>query len=135
MADQIRANEVLVGTRKGLFTLARGASGHDVSDVAFLGVPVSAVLRDPRDGTTYAALDHGHFGTKLLWTLEAGHADAPGRIWAGTIPGGLFRSDDRGDTWALDRALWDDPSRTTWTGGGYDYPGVHSVCTDPRDAE
>ena len=59
------ADQVLVGTRKGLFTLARGASGYDVVETAFLGVPVSAVLADGRDGTTYAALDHGHFGTKL----------------------------------------------------------------------
>src|SRR4029079_16466724 len=147
-----------------------------VVETAFLGVPVSAVLADGRDGTTYAALDHGHFGTKLhrrdavgewielpppespsqpegevdiepfrqipipwatklLWTLEAAPPDAPGRVFGGTIPGGLFRSEHSGDSWELDRSLWDDPARKEWTGGGYDYPGLHSVCTDPRDAD
>src|SRR6185295_19909519 len=38
---------------------------------------------------------------KLAWTLVAGHASEPGTIWCGSIPGGLFRSDDRGDSWAL----------------------------------
>src|SRR4051812_4865856 len=30
----------------------------------------------------------------LVWTLEAGGPDEPGVLWAGTIPGGLFRSRD-----------------------------------------
>ena len=34
--------------------------------------------------------------TQLGWTVEPGHADEPGVLWCGTIPGGLFRSDDRG---------------------------------------
>ena len=34
-----------------------------------------------------------------IWSLEAGGADEPGVLWAGTIPGGLFRSDDGGSSW------------------------------------
>jgi hypothetical protein len=169
---------VLVGTRKGLFTVDRAGTGargpYDIVATEFLGSPVSAVLTDARDGTTYVALDHGHFGTKLhrrdpggeftevavpeyperpadatdinpmsnlpvpwalqlLWTLEPGHADRPGELWAGTIPGGLFRSPDRGDSWELVRSLWDHPDRSQWMGGGYDWAGMHSVSVDPRD--
>lgn len=69
----------------------------------------------------------------LLWSLEHGGSDEPGRLWAGTIPGGLFRSDDAGESWQLVRALWDQPSRAQWFGGGYDQPGIHSICVDPRD--
>ena len=71
---------------------------------------------------------------KLLWTLAAGGADQPGRLWAGTIPGGLFRSDDRGQSWHLVRSLWERPERDRWFGGGYDWPGIHSICVDPRDS-
>jgi hypothetical protein len=71
---------------------------------------------------------------KLVWSLEAGGSDQPGRLWAGTIPGGLFRSDDRGDSWSLVRSLWDRPERLQWFGGGFDAPGIHSICIDPRDA-
>jgi hypothetical protein len=70
----------------------------------------------------------------LLWALEAGAPHEPGRLWAGTIPGGLFRSDDGGVSWTLVRALWDRPERAGWFGGGYDAPGIHSICVDPRDA-
>jgi len=69
-----------------------------------------------------------------IWALEAGGADQPGALWAGTIPGGLFRSDDCGDSWTLVRSLWDRPERAEWFGGGYDAAGIHSVCVDPRDS-
>ena len=72
---------------------------------------------------------------KLVWSLAAGGADQPGVLWAGTLPGGLFRSDDRGDSWQLVRALWDVPQRAEWMGGGYDVPGIHSICVDPRDSD
>lgn len=70
----------------------------------------------------------------LIWTLEPGGDDQPGRLWAGTIPGALFRSDDRGDSWQLVQGLWDLPERPNWFGGGYDEPGIHSILVDPRDS-
>ena len=36
-------------------------------------------------------------------------------------------------TWRLNTALWDNPKRLEWVGGGADYPGIHSVSVDPRD--
>ncbi len=66
----------------------------------------------------------------LIWSMEV---DSAGRLWCGTLPGGLFSSDDRGESWQLNHALWDQPSRKNWFGGGYDSPGIHSICIDPRD--
>jgi hypothetical protein len=68
-----------------------------------------------------------------IWSLEPGLAGQPGVLWAGTLPGGLFRSGDRGETWELMRGLWDHPDRKAWMGGGAEYPGIHSICVDPRD--
>ncbi len=117
-----------VATRKGLFSLSAD-NGWAIGTPAFLGDPIVAVLDDARDGTVYAALNLGHFGTKLqrstdrgktweecavpsyadvsapprpadadpaqpapepptlkmLWTIEAGGANQPGRLWAGTL--------------------------------------------------
>ncbi|WP_150671505.1 VPS10 domain-containing protein [Pandoraea anhela] len=70
----------------------------------------------------------------LLWSLEAAGPDAPGVLWAGTIPGGLFRSDDHGRRWELVQSLWDRPERAEWMGGGYDHAGIHSICIDPHDS-
>jgi hypothetical protein len=74
------------------------------------------------------------WSVQLVWSLEAGGPDEPGALWAGTIPGGLFRSPDRGESWELVTSLWQRPDRLEWTGGGYDHPGIHSICVDPRDS-
>ena len=55
-------------------------------------------------------------------------------IWCGTLPGGLFRSTDHGQSWQMLRALWEHPKRKQWMGGGADLPGIHSICVDPRDS-
>ena len=70
----------------------------------------------------------------MIWCLEAGGADQPGVLWAGTIPGGLFKSRDRGSSWELVDSLWQRPERANWFGGGYDQPGIHSICVDPRNS-
>ncbi|MBU3068244.1 hypothetical protein KOI40_00250 [Aestuariicella sp. G3-2] len=87
-----------------------------------VAVPVYPVTEGEADGASL----------ELIWSLEA---DAKGRLWAGTIPGGLFVSRDWGDSWQLNKALWTDPSRSEWFGGGYDAPGIHSICIDPRNPD
>ena len=66
-----------------------------------------------------------------LWSLESDGS----RLWAGTIPGGLFTSSDRGASWRLVEGLWNRPERLEWGGGGYDHPGIHSIAIDPRDPQ
>ncbi|QDU93983.1 WD40/YVTN/BNR-like repeat-containing protein [Lignipirellula cremea] len=70
-----------------------------------------------------------------IWSLESAGPDQPDALWAGTIPGGLFRSEDRGQSWSLVSTLWDRPERLHWFGGGKDQPGIHSICVDPRDSK
>jgi hypothetical protein len=71
------------------------------------------------------------WSVEMLWSLATGAAE--GQLWCGTIPGGLFVSRDHGDSWQLVESLWNRPERAKWFGGGYDWPGIHSVCPDPRD--
>lgn len=70
----------------------------------------------------------------LIWSLETGGADQPGVLWCGTLPGGLFRSNDAGASWTMMRSLWNRPERKRWFGGGFDWPGIHSIIVDPRDS-
>jgi hypothetical protein len=155
------SDRMLVATRKGLFTLERRGAGWTTSLIGFTGIPVTNALRDS-NGVIYAALKHGHFGPKLhrsdddgrtwrelaapsfpadaagapslfqIWTLEPGGPHHPDRLWIGAIPAGLFRSDDRGESWQLVPSLWNVPERQRWFGGGYDAAGIHSVSPDPR---
>ena len=62
-----------------------------------------------------------------IWSLVPGHASKPGEMWCGTIPGGLFHSTDSGESWSLNRPLWDREERHQWFGGGEDYPGIYPV--------
>src|SRR5690606_36474167 len=86
-----------------------------------------------------------------IWSMAFGSAAQKGRIYAGTIPGGLFVSDDGGDSWELNRPLWNHASRggdlfkgeatseNLWTGtpASVDYgifePGIHSIIVDPQN--
>ena len=159
------SDRILVATRKGLIIFAREGGEWSIVARDFPGVAVTAALHDRRDGTLYAVLRHGHFGSKLhrsddagtswqeleapgfpadaagapalfqVWTMEAGAPEQSGRLWAGAIPAGLFRSEDRGESWQLVRSLWDVPERPKWFGGGYDDAGIHSISLDPRDPE
>ncbi|WP_375740363.1 WD40/YVTN/BNR-like repeat-containing protein [Pseudomonas boanensis] len=84
----------------------------------------------------FSVADDGEDGPSvdMIWCLEPGGTDQPGTLWAGTIPGGLFRSRDHGDSWQLVDSLWQRPERANWFGGGYDQPGIHSISVDPRDS-
>ncbi len=72
---------------------------------------------------------------KKIWALAPGGTDQPGVLWCGTIPGGLFKSSDDGQSWQLVESLWNEPRRAKWFGGGADWPGIHSICVDPRDSD
>jgi len=66
------SNRILVATKKGLFTIDRSDGRWGIARMAFLGDNLSMVLPDSRDGTTYAALDLGHFGAKLHRSRDGG---------------------------------------------------------------
>ncbi len=150
-----------LATRKGLIELRRQGHAWRIAHTSFLGDPVSMLLPPQPDGSMLAALNLGHFGVKLhasrdggrqwaelaapvypsqppdatgpawklgmVWSLAAAH----GTLWAGTLPGGLFRSADMGAHWQLVESLWNLPERLAWFGGGYDAPGIHSICPHP----
>jgi photosystem II stability/assembly factor-like uncharacterized protein len=125
------------------------------------GQPVPYAVRDPRDGSIWASIDHGHWGSKLsrstddgatfqevtppkypaetgktaryYWVLQPGHRSEPNVFWVGTEPGGLFKTSDQGKSWTLVQGLWDLCVKDKWTGGGRDEPGIHSILIDPKD--
>jgi photosystem II stability/assembly factor-like uncharacterized protein len=85
----------------------------------------------------------------MLWHMAFGPS---GRIYVGTIPGGLFVSEDGGERFELNRPLWNHESRggdlfagagngkTHWFGtpaseGGEFAPGIHSITADPRNPD
>lgn len=58
-------DRLLVSSRKGMFEIVQRSGDWEIERVSFLGDNVSITHFDRRDGKTYVALDHGHFGAKL----------------------------------------------------------------------
>lgn len=153
--------EVLVGTKKGLIVL-RGPRGRAMEAMSrqFPGQVVEYAMRDPRSGLYYASVTHGQFGPHVyiaedpagewkqaegpafpegtdasvdrVWVIRPGLDD--GVLWAGVAPAALFKSEDSGHTWQLNRALWDHPTRPDWE-GGLGGLCLHSICQWPGAAK
>jgi hypothetical protein len=85
---------------------------------------------DDRDGNGRTV----EWRVEMIWSLAAADPNRPDALWCGTLPGGLFHSEDGGSSWELNRPLWDHPDRRRWFGGGAEIPGLHSICVDPRDS-
>jgi photosystem II stability/assembly factor-like uncharacterized protein len=153
--------ELVVGTKKGLFVL-EGEPGaeFEVKARAFAGEPVEYAMRDAQSGRLFAAMTSPLYGPKLFyaddasgeWTqadgvaLPEGGDQALERIWIvvageeeGTLymggdPGVLFESSDGGESWQLNQALWEEPSRPKWQPGGGGLC-LHSIVTWPGDPD
>ena len=65
-----------------------------------------------------------------VWQLVPGCED--GVVYAGTEPAAVFRSTDRGETFTLERALWDHPHRLDWN-AGFGGQAFHTVLPHPSD--
>jgi photosystem II stability/assembly factor-like uncharacterized protein len=153
--------ELLVGTKKGLFMLEGEPGGaFEVTARALAGQPVEYAMRDRRTGRLLASVTSPFYGPKIwqaddaageweqgggvelpegedaalerIWVIVAGEAE--GTLLAGGDPGVLFHSDDGGASWALDRTLWDHPTRPQWQPGGGGLC-LHSIVPWPGDPD
>ena len=66
------SNILMLGTRKGTVIFDRVQSGWRPRPIEHAGIPVCFATRDPRDGTLWASLDHGHWGPKLSRSRDGG---------------------------------------------------------------
>ncbi len=66
-----------------------------------------------------------------VWSVQA--AAEPDALWAGVSEAALFRSDDGGQTWAMNTALESHPTRNDWIPGAGGLC-VHTIIPDARDA-
>lgn len=94
-----------------------GATWHEVTPPAF---PAS----DQKDAP--AVLN--------IWAMEPAGSDMPGTIYVGTVPAGIFRSDDKGLTWVMNEPFMALPERSQWGGAGNDTPALNSISLHPRDS-
>ncbi|MFW6079711.1 MAG: WD40/YVTN/BNR-like repeat-containing protein [Gemmatimonadota bacterium] len=155
---------LLVGTRRGLFTLRSDPERERwrVSGPALEGREVYHAVFDPRDGdTAWAATRHDVWGAHVhrsddrgerwrtleaapshadergldaIWHLAPGPADSPDTLLAGIQPAGLFVSHDAGASWRPFPALDGHPTRDAWQPAGGGL-ALGSIAVDPRDTD
>lgn len=126
-----------------------GATWQDATQIAY---PEGArYLAPPDPGTADEGAANAVKEARLLnlWTIAFGPG---GHVYVGTIPGGLFVSRDGGESFELNRPLWNHESRggdlfagdgtgkTEWFGtpaseGGEFAPGIHSIVVHPTHPE
>jgi photosystem II stability/assembly factor-like uncharacterized protein len=153
---------VMIGTRKGLW-LARSEDRESwqLQGPLFDMEDVYSCCIDTRGGTVrlFASPSSSWVGPKLMHSDDLGQSWQEGKIgfpedtgvsldrvwqvqpgvgdhtvWAGTEPGAVFKSDDRGETFELVRGLWEHPHRPEW-GAGYGGQAFHTIIPHPTDPD
>ena len=155
------AEVILAGTKKGLFILRGGDGKWSVDGPHIKRFAVYHAVRDPRDESLYACAnffggatvhrstdggktwdrseavglpEESELKLNALWHIRPGHESQPGVLWLGGDPGVLFRSEDSGATWEVNRGLLEHPTRERWQPGA---GGMccHSIQLDPSDPQ
>jgi len=128
------SSEVLVGTREGVVTIERPASGSEwrVNHRALTDKHISAIIKEPESGLTFAgafsgsvhvSADNGKTwelrGNGLtetnVYSLASRRVNGRARLFAGTEPAHLFASDDLGLNWSEVSSLRSVPSVPKWS--------------------
>ena len=71
---------------------------------------------------------------KQIWQIAEGHQSEPDTLYCGVEPAALFKSTDAGETWSLERGLFDHPHRTQWMPGGGGLC-LHTILPDPSNVD
>ena len=75
-------------------------------------------------------------GTSLknIWQIAPGRPDEPDTLYCGVEPAALFETRDGGESWFLNRPLFDHPHRARWlpSNGGL---ALHTIVCDPLDSQ
>jgi len=87
--------------------------------------PQQAPIRFPFDTGT---------SLKNIWQIALGRREEPDVLYCGVEPAALFESHDAGETWSLNRGLFDHPHRPRWLPGNGGL-ALHSVVLDPTDPQ
>lgn len=151
------ATAIAVGTDKGLFLIERNGSGWTVSDPQFLGWQVTA-FGQLRSGGFVAGTGSGWFGPAVHLSDDAKtwRQVAPGPVYGGDVgadlqqiwrfhetddalylgvaEAGLFRSEDKGETWDHVASLRNHETVPSWQPGAGGLC-AHSILHHPGNAD
>jgi serine/threonine protein kinase len=83
--------------------------------------PIEANVKFPADSGV---------SLKNIWQICLGRPEEPDVLYCGVEPAALFESRDAGETWLLNRGLFDHPHRPRWRPGNGGLT-LHTIIPDP----
>lgn len=145
-----------------IFTSKDGRRTWKVSEQNFKGSPSYHLSYDPRNKMMLAGVNNMQWGPSIMrsfdygrtwkrtknspkfpkgsgltvtniWHIEPGSEDEEGIVYAGVDPAVLFKSEDKGDSWTVNKALLNHETRKKWTPGAGGLC-LHTIMIDPRDS-
>jgi hypothetical protein len=146
-----------------LFASKDGRRSWKASEPNFKGCPTFHVTYDPRNKMFLAAINNLQWGPSIvrsfdngkawkrsknqpkypkgaglsvnnIWHIEPGPDDEPEIMYAGVDPAVLFQSQDKGESWTINKGLLNHETRKKWTPGGGGLC-LHTILIDPNDPE
>ena len=155
-------NVLTVGTRKGafVFTSTDGRRTWKVSGPHFKGKSVFHITYDKRNGMLIASALSGQWGPTIarsfdlgktwkeskppkfpkasgesvanIWSIRPSTEEEPDTIYCGVEKAALFKSEDSGETWKLNSAMFEHETRPKWTPGGGGLC-LHTILVDEKN--
>lgn len=91
-------------------------------------------------GASWTEPDHGSVvfpegadaAVERIWQIQPDAEDRPGVVWVGAEPISIWKSTDGGETFELNRSLWEHPDKDQWAPGAGG-AAVHTIVPDPGD--
>ncbi|MEC9052360.1 MAG: exo-alpha-sialidase, partial [Actinomycetota bacterium] len=127
-SDMEEVYSCLVDTRGATPRLLVGASSSWLGPQVRISEDLGETWREAEQAPRFP--DDVDASVERVWQLTAGAE--PGVVWAGTEPGAIFCSTDGGETYTLERGLWDHPHRAEW-GAGFGGQAFHTILPHPSD--
>jgi hypothetical protein len=117
-------------TRREIPRVLVSATSEHWGPAVFHSDDLGRTWAEPAEGSIAFPPDTGA-SLARAWALVPSPSE-PDVVWAGSEPQGLFRSEDRGETFAMVRSLWEHPHRPEW-GAGFGGAAIHTVLPHPSD--
>ncbi|MEP9381323.1 exo-alpha-sialidase [Nocardioides sp. KR10-350] len=120
----------MVDTRGGTPRLYAGATSMWIGPQVHISDDLGETWKEAAQPPRFP--DDVDASVERIWALAPGAE--PGTVWAGTEPGAVFTSYDGGETFGLQRSLWDHPHRPEWN-AGFGGQAFHTLLPHPTDPE
>ena len=122
-----------IDTREGRARLLVGVRSEHFGPTVVHSDDLGASWTEPQQASI-AFAEGDDAAVERIWQILPDSPDRPGVVWAGVEPISVWKSTDGGESFELNRALWEHPDKSVW-GAGAGGAAAHSIVPDRHDSE